>query len=150
MHYHHHHVHEGVGLFPLPWSLDEVSPSISSSVVLCSFVFSIYIVVLDLVSYLCPSSVRVVATFLVPFYFLYYVLCSRFFTLSGGLQWYMSYRVADSLRAHQDVPSWSCCVYSKKTPDDWQRNCPKHVEIHSKNKFEKSAHLVGFIVRIQS
>ena len=34
-----------------------------------------------------------------------------------------------------------------KIPDDGQRNCPKHVEFHSKNKFEKSVHLVGFIVR---
>ena len=34
-----------------------------------------------------------------------------------------------------------------KTPDDRQRNCPKHVEFHSKNKFEKLVHLVGFIVR---
>ena len=35
-----------------------------------------------------------------------------------------------------------------KTPDDGQRNCPKHVEIYSKNKFDKLVHLVGFIVRI--
>jgi hypothetical protein len=35
-----------------------------------------------------------------------------------------------------------------KTPDDGQRNCPKHVEFHSKNKLEKSVHLVGFIIRI--
>jgi len=35
-----------------------------------------------------------------------------------------------------------------KTPDDGQRNCPKHVEFHSKNKFEKLVHLVGFIIRI--
>ena len=35
-----------------------------------------------------------------------------------------------------------------KTPDDWQRNCPKHVEFYSKNKFEKLMHLVGFIIRI--
>jgi len=35
----------------------------------------------------------------------------------------------------------------KKTPDDGQRNCPKHVELHSKNKFEKLVHLVGFIIR---
>jgi len=34
-----------------------------------------------------------------------------------------------------------------KTPDDGQRNCPKHVEFYSKNKFEKFVHLVGFIVR---
>ena len=35
-----------------------------------------------------------------------------------------------------------------KTPDDGQRNCPKHVEFYSKNKFEELVHLVGFIVRI--
>jgi hypothetical protein len=34
------------------------------------------------------------------------------------------------------------------TPDDGQRNCPKQVEFHSKNKFEKLVHLVGFIIRI--
>jgi len=34
-----------------------------------------------------------------------------------------------------------------KTSDDRQRNCPKHVEFHSKNKFEKLVHLVGFIIR---
>jgi len=36
----------------------------------------------------------------------------------------------------------------KKIPDDGQRNCPKHVEFHSKNKFEKLVHLVGFIIRV--
>ena len=59
------------------------------------------------------------------------------------------------------VPSWSwtqavskpvwhiplLCV-QWKTPDDGQRNCPKHVKFYSKNKFEKLVHLVGFIVRI--
>ena len=34
-----------------------------------------------------------------------------------------------------------------KTPDDGQTNCPKHVEFHSKSKFEKLVHLVGFIIR---
>jgi len=57
------------------------------------------------------------------------------------------------------VPSWSCsqavskpvwhipllCV-QWKTPDVRRRNCPKHVEFHSKNKFEKLMHLVGFII----
>jgi len=38
------------------------------------------------------------------------------------------------------------CV-QRKTPDDGQRNCLKHVEFYSKNKFEKFVHLVGFIVR---
>ena len=41
-----------------------------------------------------------------------------------------------------------CCVYSKKTPDNGHRNCPKHVEFYSKNKFVKLGHLVGFIIRI--
>ena len=34
-----------------------------------------------------------------------------------------------------------------KTPDDGQRNCRKHVEFYSKNKFKKSVHLVGFIIK---
>ena len=44
----------------------------------------------------------------------------------------------------QDVTSWSCsqaahlyvllCVQWKH-PDDGQRNCPKHAEFYSKNKF---------------
>jgi hypothetical protein len=60
----------------------------------------------------------------------------------------------------QDVLSWSCsqtvskpvwhiplrCVQCK-TPEDGQRNCPKHVEFYSKNKFEKLVHLVRFIIR---
>jgi len=58
------------------------------------------------------------------------------------------------------VPFWSCsqavsksvwhipllCV-QWKIPDDGQRNGPKHLEFHSKNKFEKMVHLVGFIIR---
>ena len=59
------------------------------------------------------------------------------------------------------VPPWSCSQAVSKTvwhrpllrvqwrtPDDGKRNCPKHVEFHSKNKFEKLVHLVGFIIRI--
>ena len=30
---------------------------------------------------------------------------------------------------------YHCCVYSEKTPDAGQRNCPKHVAFYSKNKF---------------
>jgi len=41
-----------------------------------------------------------------------------------------------------DICLW--CVYS----DDGQRNCLKHVQFYSKNKFEKSVHLIGFIIRI--
>jgi len=36
----------------------------------------------------------------------------------------------------------------EKTPHDEQRNCPKHAEFYSKNKFEKLVHLVGFIISI--
>ena len=70
-------------------------------------------------------------------------------------QWYMSYRFSDSLRARcacsQAVskPVWHIpllCV-QWNTPDDGQRNFPKHVEFHSKNKFEKLVHLVSFIIR---
>jgi len=35
-----------------------------------------------------------------------------------------------------------------RTPGDGQRNCPKHVEFYSKNKFEKLVLLVGFVIRI--
>ena len=53
---------------------DEVGPSISSAVVLCSFVLLVYIVVLVLVVCLCPSSVRVLATFSSTV--LFHLLCS--------------------------------------------------------------------------
>jgi len=55
-------------------------------------------------------------------------------------QWYMLYRFADSLHIPLLCVQW-------KTPNDGQRNCPKHVEFHSKNKLEKIVHLVGFIKR---
>jgi peroxiredoxin len=38
------------------------------------------------------------------------------------------------------------CVQCK-TPDDGQRNCPKHAASFQ-NKFEKLAHLFGFIIGI--
>ena len=76
-------------------------------------------------------------------------------------QWYMSY----SLRAGS---RWNCssllillesCQQTRmtipmlcvqwKTPDDGQRNCPKHV-VSIQNKFVKLEHLVGFIRRIFS
>jgi len=61
-------------------------------------------------------------------------------------QWYMSYRFADSLQAVSKLV-WHIpllCV-QWKTPDDGKRNCPKHVEFRSKNKFEKLVHLVGLL-----
>jgi len=59
-------------------------------------------------------------------------------------QWYMSYRFAESkLSAKLYV---LLCV-QWKTADDGQRNCPKHVQFYSKNKFEKLVHLVRIIIR---
>ena len=76
-------------------------------------------------------------------------------------QWYKSYRFTDSLRGESVWnPFLSCsqavskrlwhipslCV-QWKPPHDGQKNWPKHVELHFKNKFEKLMHLVGFIIR---
>ena len=44
--------------------------------------------------------------------------------------------------------TYTIAVCTVKTADDGQRDCPKHVEFYSKNKFEKLVHLVGFIIRI--
>jgi len=54
----------------------------------------------------------------------------------------MSYRFADSLRVGSGR-NWF-----RPDPDEGQRNCPKHVEFYSENKFEKLVYLVGFIIRI--
>ena len=43
---------------------------------------------------------------------------------------------------------YTTAVCTVKTPDDGQRNCPKHAEFYFKNKFEKLVHLVGFTIRI--
>jgi len=72
-------------------------------------------------------------------------------------QWYMSYRLCWQLSSRSIC--FCSTVVSKhlwhipllcaqwKTPDDGQRKCPKQVEFHSKNKFEKLVHMVGFILR---
>jgi len=62
-------------------------------------------------------------------------------------QWYMSYRFADSLRAGSGMlrpyPARKLSAHIPllcvqwKIPNDRQRNCSKHVEFYSKNKFEK-------------
>jgi len=70
----------------------------------------------------------------------------------------LSYRFADSCRVGSGwnpdparhlsanlYDIYHCCIQWKT--DDGQRNCPKHVEFHSKNKFEKLVHVVGFIIR---
>jgi len=44
-------------------------------------------------------------------------------------------------------PAWRIPLLCVQWRTDGQRNCTKHVEFHSKNKFEELMHLVGFIIR---
>jgi len=46
-------------------------------------------------------------------------------------QLYMSYVFADSCQ--QTCMKYTIAVCTVKTPDDGQRNCPKHVQFYSKN-----------------
>ena len=73
-------------------------------------------------------------------------------------QWFAdSWQLASRIRTfHPDParklpPVWHIpllCV-QWKTPDDVQRNCPKHVDFFPQNKFEILVHLVGFfLIRI--
>ena len=61
-------------------------------------------------------------------------------------QWFMAHRFAVCTGFGICHTSLLCVQW--KSPDDGQRNCLKHVEFYSKNKFEKLVHLVGFIIRI--
>ena len=38
-------------------------------------------------------------------------------------------------------------MYSESTPDDGERNFPKHAEFHARIKFVKLMYLVGFIIK---
>ena len=78
-------------------------------------------------------------------------------TLLPYLQLFLRQNQPDALISEIDFWNETCertcithipllCVRCK-TRDDGQRDCLKHVEFHSKNKFEKSVHLVGFIIR---
>jgi hypothetical protein len=79
-------------------------------------------------------------------------IISRFFTVHTAMVfvmqvcWPLANRI---LLASGQQTLWHIlllCV-QWKTPVDGQRNCPKHVEFYSKNKFKKLVHLVGFIIR---
>jgi hypothetical protein len=63
-------------------------------------------------------------------------------------QWYMSHRqLSSSILILLESCLQTCMTYTvaectvKITPDYGQRNCPKHVEFHLQNKFEKLVHL---------
>ena len=74
----------------------------------------------------------------------------------SNLYWKETLRVSDSSSVHHQefftvhtalvCVIQVCCVYSGKTTDDGQRNCPKHV-VSFQNKFDKLVHPIGFIVR---
>ena len=66
-----------------------------------------------------------------------------FFTVHTAMVYVIQvcWQLASSIRKERLYVQW-------KTPDDGQRNCPKHVEFYFKTKFEKLVHLVGFSVRI--
>ena len=60
----------------------------------------------------------------------------------------MELRPDPARKLYVNKPVWHVlllCV-QWETPDDGQKNSPKHVEIYSKNKFEKLVHLVGFVI----
>jgi hypothetical protein len=60
----------------------------------------------------------------------------------------MSYRFADPGKLSANLYDiYRCCVFSKELVMT-DRNCPKHVEFYSKNKFEKLVHIIGSIIRI--
>jgi hypothetical protein len=74
--------------------------------------------------------------------------------------WYMPCKFDDSFQAR---PSWSCLKavikpawhvpvpnVQWKTPDDGQRNCPRHVEFLGKNKFGKLVRLLVLLKRKNS
>jgi len=84
-----------------------------------------------------------------------------FSTVYKAIVYFIQVTVTACEQDQDRVPSWTCsqavskpvwhipmlCV-QWKTPDDGQRNCPKHVGSYSKNKFEKLVNLglVGFII----
>ena len=44
--------------------------------------------------------------------------------------------------------TYTIAVCAVKPADNGQRNCPKHVEFYSKNKFENLVQIVGLIMII--
>jgi hypothetical protein len=64
-------------------------------------------------------------------------------------QWYVSYRFAVA-SCQQTCMTYTIAVCTLRNSWWRKRDCPKHVEFHSKNKFEKLIHLVGFIIGMLS
>ena len=72
--------------------------------------------------------------------------------------WNRTLHVSDRFSVHHqessivhtaiDVCHTGYADYLLASSQNSRRNCPKHVEFYSKNKFEKLVHLVGFFIRI--
>jgi len=62
-------------------------------------------------------------------------------------QWYTGSVLILLASCQQTSMTYTIAVCTVKNSDNGLRNCLKHVEFYSKNKFEKLVHLVGFIIR---
>jgi len=51
-------------------------------------------------------------------------------------------------KCQQTCMTYTIAVCTVKSTHDGRRNCPKHVEFYSENKFEKFVRLVSFIIRM--
>ena len=72
----------------------------------------------------------------------------EFFTIHTAIHTSTGFLTACSQVVSKPVWHTPLLCVQWKTRDDGQRNCAKHVEFYSKNKFEKLVHLFGFIIRI--
>ena len=94
---------------------------------------------------------------------IFIVLASKLEDKRFCTKWYLGFRALNLLLISSRVEFWLILIIKPtaskpvwhipllcvqwKTPDDGQRNCPKHVVLFQ-TKFEKLVHLVGFITRI--
>jgi hypothetical protein len=62
---------------------------------------------------------------------------------------HQEFYTAHSALVYVNKPEWHIPVPNaqRKTPDDGQRNCPKHVEFFDKNKFGKLVRLLVLLKR---
>ena len=84
--------------------------------------------------------------------FLKFILGMKLYMFQTVPLYHQEFFTERTAMVYVSKPAWHIplqCV-QWRTPDDGQRNWPKHVEFHSENKFEKLMHLVGFIVRNHS
>ena len=100
---------------------NEIGPSISFSVILCVFVFLVYIVVLVQVSFLCASSVCVVATFpgtiLFPLLYSLLLFFPWLFNLTNW--WYPNLNGFHNLRMSENCMNAIMQTGSRKLENHW-------------------------------